>query len=50
MAWHYARYLNRLAEVGKSEYPLPMFVNAWIVQPKDTVPGDYPSGGPQAHA
>jgi hypothetical protein len=26
-----------------------MFVNAWIVQPQDKKPGDYPSGGPQAH-
>lgn len=26
-----------------------MFVNAWIVQPQDKAPGDYPSGGPQAH-
>jgi hypothetical protein len=49
MAWHYARYMNRLAEAGKKEYPLPVFVNAWIVQPQDKQPGDYPSGGPQAH-
>jgi hypothetical protein len=26
-----------------------MFVNAWLVQPQDKRPGDYPSGGPQAH-
>jgi hypothetical protein len=26
-----------------------MFVNAWIVQPQDKGPGDYPSGGPVAH-
>ena len=28
MAWHYARYLDRVAGAGKAEYPLPMFVNA----------------------
>jgi hypothetical protein len=28
MAWHYARYLDRVAAAGKAEYPLPMFVNA----------------------
>jgi hypothetical protein len=28
---------------------LPVFANAWIVQPQDKQPGDYPSGGPQAH-
>jgi hypothetical protein len=49
MAWHYARYLNRVAEAGKQEYALPMFVNTWIVQPEDEHPGEYPSGGPQAH-
>src|ERR1035438_1345717 len=49
MAWHYARYIDAVAEAGKKEYALPMFVNAWIVQPEDKGPGDYPSGGPQAH-
>jgi beta-galactosidase GanA len=49
MAWHYARYVNRVAEAGKKEYPLPMFVNAWLVQPRDKQPGDYPSGGPVDH-
>lgn len=49
MAWHYARYLDGVAAAGKAEYPLPMFVNAWIVQPQDVTPGDYPSGGPQSH-
>ncbi len=48
MAWNYARYIDQIAEAGKAEYPLPMFVNAWIVQPEDKKPGDYPSGGPQA--
>jgi hypothetical protein len=49
MGWHYARYINAVAEAGKKEYPIPMFVNAWIVQPEDKGPGDYPSGGPQDH-
>jgi len=49
MAWHYARYINNVANAGKEEYPLPMLVNAWIVQPQDELPGDYPTGGPQAH-
>jgi len=48
-AWHYARYLNKIVRAGKAEYPIPMFVNAWIVQVADKRPGDYPSGGPQAH-
>lgn len=48
MAWNYARYINRVNEAGKAQYALPTFVNAWIVQPEDKAPGDYPSGGPQA--
>ena len=50
MAWHYARYIDEIAAVGKAEYPLPVFVNAWIVQPQDERPGEYPAGGPQAHS
>lgn len=49
MAWNYAKFLNRVTAAGKKEYPLPMFVNAWIVQPEDRAPGDYLSGGPQEH-
>ena len=48
MAWNYASYLNKVSAAGKAEYALPTFVNAWIVQPQDHHPGDYPSGGPQA--
>jgi hypothetical protein len=49
MAWNYACYINACAKSAKADYSLPMFVNAWIVQPEDKRPGDYPSGGPQAH-
>ncbi len=47
MAWNYARYIGYIAAQGKKEYPIPMYVNAWIVQPNDLGPGDYPSGGPE---
>ncbi len=49
MAWNYARYVGRVAEAGKAEYPLPMFVNAWLADWRETAPlkpGTYPSGGP----
>ncbi len=46
MAWHYARYIETIAASGKKEYPLPMFVNAWLKQPDTFWPGRYPSGGP----
>ncbi len=46
MAWHYARYINHIAESGRKAHDLPMFVNAWIVQKPDDLPGVYPNGGP----
>jgi beta-galactosidase GanA len=46
MAWRYARYVNKVAEAGKAEYPLPMYVNAWLQQRDHAWPGTYPSGGP----
>jgi beta-galactosidase GanA len=48
IAWHFARYTNRVAELGKAEYPLPMFVNAALIRPGHQ-PGQYPSGGPLPH-
>ncbi|MGE5527534.1 MAG: DUF5597 domain-containing protein [Patescibacteria group bacterium] len=46
MAWHVARYIDAVAAAGKAEYPLPMYVNAWLVQYPGEPPGSYPSGGP----
>ena len=46
MAWYYATYINYVVEAGKAEYPIPMFVNAWLKQREHSWPGTYPSGGP----
>jgi hypothetical protein len=46
MAWNYASYVEKVASAGKSEYPLPMYVNAWLKQPSTSWPGRFPSGGP----
>ena len=46
MAWHYAKFVNKVMEEGKAEYCIPMFVNAWLQQPNMAWPGTYPSGGP----
>jgi hypothetical protein len=46
MAWHYARYVEKVAEAGKREYNIPMYVNAWLQQPSLPWPGTYPCGGP----
>src|SRR5208283_1713200 len=32
MAWNYARYVGRVIEAGKAEYPIPMFVNAALIR------------------
>ena len=48
MAWHFARYVNRVAELGKAEYGLPMYVNAALIRP-GYQPGQYPSAGPLPH-
>jgi beta-galactosidase GanA len=48
MAWHFARYVDRVAAAGKAEYPLPMFVNGALIRP-EAKPGEYPSAGPLPH-
>jgi len=48
--YHYAKYTGVVAAAGKSEYPIPMYVNCWIKQPgMFSSPGKYPSGGPTPH-
>ena len=46
-AWYYAIYVQHITKQGKNEYPLPMFVNAWLADKPAS--GTYPSGGPVAH-
>ncbi|MET0649160.1 MAG: DUF5597 domain-containing protein [Pyrinomonadaceae bacterium] len=48
MAWHFARFTDRVTEAGKAEYKLPMFVNAALIRP-GYQPGQYPSAGPLPH-
>ncbi|MDR2806312.1 MAG: DUF5597 domain-containing protein [Dysgonamonadaceae bacterium] len=48
MGWYYATFINQVAAEGKKAYPIPLYVNAWTIYPKDPVPGNYPSGGPNA--
>ena len=47
-AWHYAKYINEVTRAGKAEYPLPMYVNAWLRGDGAAI-GTYPTGGPVAH-
>ena len=59
MAWNYARYIGRVIEAGKAEYPLPMYVNAALYgigrspqpiasggRPWDVVMDVWKAGGP----
>jgi len=48
MAWHYGEYTDYVAQAGKKEYPLPMYVNAALIRPNFR-PGQYPSAGPLPH-
>jgi hypothetical protein len=45
MAWYYARFIDQVAQAGKQEYSLPMYMNAQLPAPHERA-GDYPSGGP----
>jgi beta-galactosidase GanA len=49
--YHYASYVEKVAAAGKKEYPVPMYVNAWVKQPGmgGGYPGKYPNGGPIPH-
>lgn len=47
MAWYIAEYVEYIAAAGKREYPLPVFVNAWLDY-HSSGPGHHPSGGPVA--
>lgn len=48
MAFHFARYTDRVASAGKAEYELPMFVNAALIRP-GYQPGQYVGAGPLPH-
>jgi hypothetical protein len=47
--YHYSKYIGQVAAAGKEAYPIPMYVNAWIKQPRMGPPAKYPSGGPIPH-
>lgn len=48
MAWNYARYINEVAQAGKHEYALPLYMNAQLPAPHERG-GEYPSGGPHPY-
>lgn len=48
MAWHYGRYVGRLAEAARKTLHRPLYVNA-AMNSRGRRPGEYPSAGPLAH-
>ncbi len=48
MAYHYARYVERLAQTARAIYDMPLYVNA-AMNSRGRQPGEYPSAGPLAH-
>lgn len=48
MAWHYAKYVEYLAQTARSIYNVPLFINA-AMNSRGRKPGEYPSAGPLAH-
>lgn len=48
MAWHYARYVEKMAQTARSIFNVPLYVNA-AMNSRGRKPGEYPSAGPLAH-
>lgn len=48
MAYHYAKYVEQLAQTARSIYDMPLYVNA-AMNSRGRQPGQYPSAGPLAH-
>ena len=48
MAYHYALYVEHLAQAARRIYPMPLYVNA-AMNSRGRKPGEYPSAGPLAH-
>lgn len=48
MAWHYAKYVEGLAQTARSIYNIPLYVNA-AMNSRGRKLGEYPSAGPLAH-
>ena len=48
MAWHYACYVEHLAQTARRIHNMPLYVNA-AMNSRGRKPGEYPSAGPLAH-
>ncbi|WP_158543488.1 DUF5597 domain-containing protein [Dyella solisilvae] len=48
MTWRYASYIDSVAQAGKEQYALPMYLNVQLPAPLERA-GEYPSGGPHPY-
>ena len=48
MAYHYAKYVEQLAQSAQGIHDIPLYVNA-ALNSRGRKPGEYPSAGPLAH-
>lgn len=48
MAYHYAKYVEQLAQSARAIHDIPLYVNA-ALNSRGRKPGEYPSAGPLAH-
>jgi len=48
MSWRYAIWIDAVAQAGKKQYALPLYVNAQLPAFMER-PGEYPSGGPHPY-
>ena len=45
-AYCFAKYIEDVAKAGKETNSLPIYVNVWVMETANRIPGiDYPSGG-----
>ena len=47
-AYHYAKYVERMAQTAKKVFDVPLYVNA-ALNSRGRKPGQYPAAGPLAH-
>jgi len=48
-AWCVSTYVDKVAEAGKAEYPIPYYVNVALINTGAARPGEWPTGGATPH-
>jgi hypothetical protein len=48
-AWCISTYVDKVAEAGKAEYPIPYYINVALINTGAARPGEWPTGGATFH-